>query len=486
MAKSTALEIEQNGLNVIPESERHGTPRQQFWPWAASNISVFGISYAGFILNFGLNFGQALIAALVGIIFSFSLVGIIALAGKRGSAPTLVLSRAAFGVNGNALPTFVSYLLLVGWETVLVSLGVIATDTVTQKLGLMIGENNIGTKIIAFVVIVGIVISSGVYGFKFIMRIQKWITLASIVLTGVFMVLTASSINFAAIGQGAGGDAAAVVAGIVFAMTGFGIGWVNGGADYSRYLPRNASGKAIFGWTTFGASIAPIVLIVYGLMLSLSNQEIGKGIGSDPIGSLTLALPASASWFLLPYLLVVLLGFMGGAILDIYSSGLNLLTLGLKLKRYQAAAVDGVLMVIGTIYFVFLASNFFWPFQAFLYILGVPMAAWAGIFIADMLHRKKNYDDASLYSASGRYGSVNFVTVGVMVVASIVGFGFIVSPDASLTWTLWEGYLFAAMGITADNSAWYWSNIGVLLAIVVGFAGQLLLGRGFVRKQEQG
>jgi purine-cytosine permease-like protein len=485
MAKSNALEIEQNGLNVIPESERRGTPREQFWPWAASNISVFGISYAGFILGFGLNFAQALIAAVVGIVFSFSLVGIIALAGKRGSAPTLVLSRAVFGVKGNALPTLFSYLLLVGWETVLVALGVLATDTVSAKLGWTLGENNIGVKGIAFVVIVGIVISSGVYGFNFIMRVQKWITLASILLTGTFIALTAGSINFAAVGAGAGGDAPAVVAGIVFAMTGFGIGWVNGGADYSRYLPRNASGKAIFGWTTFGASIAPIVLIVYGLMLSLSNTDIGANIGYDPIGALTLALPQSASWFLVPYLLVVLLGFMGGAILDIYSSGLNLLTLGLKLKRPQAAAIDGVLMVIGVSYFVFVADNFFWPFQAFLYLLGVPMAAWAGIFIADMIQRKKNYDDAALYSATGRYGAYNWGSIAILAVAAFVGFGFVASPDQEITWTLWEGYLYAALGINGDNSSWYWSNMGVLLAIVVGFVGKLALGGAAVKKQER-
>jgi purine-cytosine permease-like protein len=276
-----------------------------------------------------------------------------------------------------------------------------------------------------------------------------------------------------------------VVAGIVFATTGFGIGWVNGGADYSRYLPRNASGKAIFGWTTFGASIAPVVLITYGLLLALSVPAIGKNIGADPIGSLTLALPASANWFLLPYLLVVLLGFMGGAILDIYSSGLNLLTLGLKLKRHQAASIDGVLMALGTVYFVFFASNFFWPFQAFLYLLGVPMAAWAGIFIADLIQRKKDYDDASLYKASGRYGSINWVTVGVLVVSSIVGFGFVASPDTSITWTLWEGYFYKLLNITGDNSAWYWSNIGILLAIVVGFVGQLALGGAAVREQER-
>ena len=41
-----------------------------------------------------------------------------ALAGKRGSAPTMVLSRAAFGVRGNALPAGLSYVLLVGWDRV--------------------------------------------------------------------------------------------------------------------------------------------------------------------------------------------------------------------------------------------------------------------------------------------------------------------------------------------------------------------------------
>ena len=129
------LEVEQHGLNVIPESERHGKPSGQFWPWAASNVSIFGISMAAWILGFGLSFGEAILAGVVGIVFSFALVGLIALAGKRGSAPTLVLSRAAFGVNGNALPTLVSYLLLVGWEIVLVSLGVLATSTVFERLG---------------------------------------------------------------------------------------------------------------------------------------------------------------------------------------------------------------------------------------------------------------------------------------------------------------------------------------------------------------
>ncbi|MEI6591108.1 MAG: cytosine permease, partial [Actinomycetes bacterium] len=272
--------------------------------------------------------------------------------------------------------------------------------------------------------------------------------------------------------------------GVVFAATGFGLGWVNSGADYSRYLPRSTSGKSIFGWTTFGASIAPVILMVYGLLLATSNPKVFEKIGGDPIGALTLALPASASWFLLPYLVLVLFGFMGGAILDIYSSGLALLTLGLKLPRPAAAAIDGVLMAIGTVYFVFFASNFFWPFQAFLYLLGVPIAAWTGIFIADLSMRRKEYDASALYSIWGRYHSVNLGAVLLLIVATVIGFGFVASPDVSITWTQWEGYFYRALNLTPDNSAWYYSNVGVLLAVAVGFIGQLLFGRKAVKRQE--
>src|SRR3954464_6189611 len=127
--------VELNGINVIAEAERQGAPRSLFWPWFASNISVLGVAYGAFILGFGISFWQAVFAGLVGIVVSFALCGAIALAGKRGSAPTMVLSRAAFGVRGNRLPSLLSWLLTVGWETVLTSLAVLSTATVFDRLG---------------------------------------------------------------------------------------------------------------------------------------------------------------------------------------------------------------------------------------------------------------------------------------------------------------------------------------------------------------
>ena len=64
---------------------------------------MLAISYGSFVLGFGISFWQATIVAIVGITISFLFCGFISLAGRRGSAPTMVLSRAAFGVNGNRL-----------------------------------------------------------------------------------------------------------------------------------------------------------------------------------------------------------------------------------------------------------------------------------------------------------------------------------------------------------------------------------------------
>ncbi len=64
-----------------------------------------------------------------------------------------------------------------------------------------------------------------------------------------------------------------------------------------------------------------------------------------------------------------------------------------------------MILTIGTIVVVFFAQDFLGPFQSFLITLGVPMAAWAGILIADILRRRKDYDEAALFDARGRYGA---------------------------------------------------------------------------------
>jgi purine-cytosine permease-like protein len=476
-AELRPTQIEMNGINVISDSERKGHPRDLFWPWFAANVSVLGLSYGAFVLGFGISFWQAVVVSLVGIIVSFLLVGFIAVAGKRGSAPTMVLGRAAFGVNGNKLPSVISWLLTVGWETVLVILATLATATVFDRLGWGGGT---ATKVIALIVVVALTIFGGVMGFDLIMRMQSVITIVTAVLTVGFIILVVDKIHWSTVSAIPSGSGQALIGALVFMMTGFGLGWVNAGADYSRYLPRRSSGRGVVGWTTFGSSIAPIVLVIFGLLLAGSSKALSSAIAGDPIGALANLLP---TWYLIPFVIVAVLGLVGGSVLDIYSSGLALLTLGVRVPRYVAALIDGTIMTLGAIYVVFWAhSTFVVQFEGFLITLGVPIAAWCGIMLADILLRHRDYADRDLFTPSGRYGDIRWFPVGVIVVGTVLGWGLV--TNASASWLTWQGYLLGPFGLGGKSGAWAFANLGVLVALVFGFVVTWAFGRSTVRAQE--
>ena len=168
------MNLELNGTNVISESERSGKASSLFWPWCGANVSLLALSYGSFFLGFGISFWQATFAAIIGTVGSFLLVGVSSLAGKRANAPTMTLSRAAFGVKGNKIPGFLSYLIFVGWETVLVSLATLATGTIFMRIGDI--DRNLA-MVIGFVVAVSLTMYGGVLGHQVIMRLQKYLTL---------------------------------------------------------------------------------------------------------------------------------------------------------------------------------------------------------------------------------------------------------------------------------------------------------------------
>ena len=468
--------VEANGLNVIPERERHGRPAQLFWPWFGANISVLGLSYGSFVLGFGISLAQATVVGVVGIVVSFLFCGFIAVAGKRGSAPTLVLSRAAFGVLGNRLPALVSWLLTVGWETVLTILATLATATVFERLGWASGTP---TKLVALVVVAGLVIVGGVMGFRVIMRLQRVITVVTGVLTIAFILLSTSHVDAAAVTAIPAGSAQSVIGAFVFVMTGFGLGWVNAAADYSRYLPRSASSGAVAAWTTFGASVAPVVLLLYGLLLAGSSTDLNEAVAADPVGALADLLP---TWFLVPFVVVAVLGLVGGAAMDIYSSGLSLLAVGVRLPRFAAALVDGALMIAGTVYVVFFATDFIGQFTGFLITLGFPIAAWCGVVLADTALRRRGYSALDLFDPAGRYGAFRSTAIGTLLVATVLGWGLV--TNASAGWLAWQGYLLGPLGLGGREGAWAYANVGVLAALVIGFVATLLLSRRSVRVQE--
>jgi purine-cytosine permease-like protein len=467
--------LELNGPNVILESERSGRARNLIWPWAGANVSLLALSYGAFFLGFGISFRQATWAAIIGTVLSFLLVGFSSLAGKRSNAPTMVLARAAFGVKGNIVPGALSYLIFVGWETVLVSLATLATGTVFTRIGNI--DHNFAL-VLGFLLAVSLTAFGGVLGFSTIMKIQKWLTLTIVVMTVFYIALTIDNVNWSSVSAIKDGSNQAFIGALIFGITGIGLGWVNAAADYSRYLPRSVSSRAVVGWTVLGASIVPIILVIYGSALAGSSTELSDAISMDPIGALTTLLP---TWFLIPFALIAVLGLVGGAILDLYSSGLTLVSMGVPIKRHIAASIDAVIMLAGTIYIVWFAENFFFPFQGFLITLGVPVAVWSAIFVADVLMRKNPYSEIDLFDQRGRYGAWNRKSLALMAIGSIVGWGFVTNTFAS--WLSWQGYFLGAIG--GKQGPWAYANIGVIFALAIGFIGHLALSAKEIAKQER-
>ena len=475
---STPSLIERTGIEIVAEEARTAKPRDLFWPWFAANVSVFGMSYGSFVLGFGISFWQATLVSVVGIVVSFFLCGLIAIAGKRGSAPTMVLSRAAFGVHGQKVPGIVSWLTSIGWETFLAIMAVLATATVITQLG---GEGGTAVKLIATVVVAALIVVASVLGYHTIMKLQSVLTWVTGLVTILYIVLTVPHIDLGAVLAQPAGGVGQVIGALVMVMTGFGLGWINIAADWSRYQKRDASDGSIVFWNTFGGAIAPAILVIFGLLLAGSDAELMDAVGADPIGALATLLPV---WVLIPFLLTAVLALVSGAVLGIYSSGLTLLSLGIRMPRPAAAGIDGLILTAGTIWVVFFAEGFLGPFQSFLITLGVPLAAWAGILIADILRRKRDYDEAALFDASGRYGSWDWVSVGTLAVASVIGWGFVVNLFAEdAAWNNWQGYLLFLIG--GREGDWAYANLGVFFALVLSFVVAWFARAGKIRRQEQ-
>jgi purine-cytosine permease-like protein len=456
--------IESNGILHVLDSERHGKPSEMFWVWFAANMGITALPFGAYLVTFyTCNIWQAILAAILGCVLSYWLVGLIGVAGQRTGAPTMVISRASFGVTGNALPTLVSYMTCVGFEIVLMAVATDAIGALLFRLGVGGGKF---TLAVSFVIVAAVAIAISLLGHATIVRMATIFTWIYGVLMIPFIMLSWGQVNFHKVatlptGHFLGG----FIGGITIVAVGLGIGWVNTGADYTRYLPKGTSSKSLIGWTVAGSSIAPIILIVFGALLAATDGNLA--VAADPIALLARPLP---TWFLVPFMLATAIGLIAATLTEMYSSGLNLITLGLKIPRYRSVLIDGALMIVGVTYIVFFAPSFFGAFAGFVTTFAAILAPWAAIFILDMwLYRKNGYADADLYVTTGRYGAWNWAGVTAFLVSSFVALGMVTSTAPAFRWT---GFLLSPFG--GKSGAVGASNLGAAFGMVI--AGVLYVG----------
>ncbi|MCL4449637.1 MAG: cytosine permease [Actinobacteria bacterium] len=459
--------IEQHGIETIGAEERHGSTFELFWIWFAASIGILAVVYGALLTAIGLDLWQAIFAGMVGCAGSFVVVGILGIAGKQGGAPMLTLSRRPFGKRGNLGPTLVSWINLLGWEVIVT---VTATYALLGLLNVVFGIHaTTSWTVVSLLVMLALSLAVGILGHATIVQIQKIATWLFGGLTLVILPFLITKTHWSALSGAHPAPWGTVVAGIGIIAAGTGISWSNVSADYTRYLPKDESDKAIVWWTVLGSTLPTLILIIVGILLSSAIK--GLSAASDPISSIQAVLP---SWMAIPYLFAAIGGLLIETDLALYSSGLNLLVLGVKVKRYKTVAVDGAVIIAGGIAIMVVSNSFMAPFITFLELLAVALATWAAIFVVDMIRGSYDSSTPDNVGPIGKYlyyKGFNLPGLGSWLIGITIGLLFTASP-----W--FSGPL--AKGIFATSNLGYF--IGAVVAAVV-YVAYIRICAGYVQSK---
>jgi NCS1 nucleoside transporter family len=405
--------IEQNGIEPIPDDERKGDARELFWVWLGGNVSITYIIIGAVLVGLGLGFWAALGAIVLGNLF-YIVVGLGGIAGPRTGTATMVVSRASFGQRGNLLPTLLGWLTVVGWQAVFLVLSAFAAFSLVEQVGIGVSTP---VKAILLAVLVAITYGAAVLGHATILFLQKIFSylLGAIIIGVAVQVIAKSSIHYGAGEMAASTKLATFCLGtmIVAALP---LSFSNYPADYSRYLPRDTSPRAIIAWTMLGNMIPAIGITLIGVLAG-SVADL-----SDPVGGLK---PLLASWYFTPFLIVVIGGSVTNNFLNTYTSGLTLLALGVRLPRYKTIIIDCVIATALSVYAIFF-QDFLTAFEGFLALALVWLAPWCAIFLVDALMRHFEYSTPDLMRTDGgRYwfsGGVNYNAIVSFLLGAVATF----------------------------------------------------------------
>ena len=369
--------VEQRGIEPIPREAKHGRPRELAWLWAAANIE-FATVATGVLPGrlFGLAFGQAVLAIIVGNLLGALLLGWFSTYGVRFSLPQLMQSRSSFGIFGNSLPGLLNFVAGCSWFAVNTILGVFALERLAHW-----------TLLECAIPLVAIQTLIAVYGHNMIKKVEARLWLVLAVIFGVVTVYAITrghlSTPFNAKTAGASGFSGAFIDSVAIALA-YMLGWLMFASDYTRYLPKTPSSKKRVFWCVFSSSFLSCVWL----------EIVGAALGtlafvSSPTDLMAGILPHTVA---IIALWGVIVGTITANVLNLYSGSLSVKVIpGLdRVPRWIVAAVAGV---IGGFLTYYLGKNgFYLNYETFLFLLAYAILPWAAIVLVDVSSGRANVD----------------------------------------------------------------------------------------------
>ncbi|MFE6227484.1 purine-cytosine permease family protein [Streptomyces sp. NPDC057854] len=443
--------VEAHGIDHIPDAERHGHPRELFSVWAAANVNYLSLVIGGTLVLMGLTLPQAIGVIVAGNLF-WVLTGVLATSGPAAGAPSEVVTRTLYGVRGNRVNNAVGgWLVSVCYFALNLAAAATAAFALVGKTGLPV---NTPVKVAVVVVVAAVTLAISVYGHALIVRLYLPVTLA---LSGAFAVVALAVFRHAdfayAPAERLSGAAlwAVLLAGTTMIASGP-LSYTTS-ADFSRYLPRDSSPRAIALWTALGAFVPSVVVSALGAFAATAVDM------TDPQTALQGILPG---WFVPVFLLALVLGTVAINALTAYSAGLALQAVGLPVRRTVSVLLDGAVAVALTLYGL-LVSDFLDTVSNALQAITVLTGPLMCVYATDILLRRNRYDVAGL--ADETPGSPFWYTAGVNPAGATALFGG-VAAGALCVDSVYTGPVAAAVGM--DLSLPAGMAVATVLYLVLG------------------
>ncbi|MFC8427818.1 purine-cytosine permease family protein [Streptomyces sp. NPDC057253] len=350
-ARQSLTEVETHGVDRIPDADRTARPLDLF-RLAFGGANTFSTCVLGaFPILFGLSFWQGLAATLLGVLVGALILSPMAVFGPVNGTNNAVSSSAHLGVHGRVVGSFLSLLTAIAFFSISVwSSGDALVGGAHRLFGLGRGDL---TYAVAYALFAGLVLAVCVYGFRFMLFVNK-VAVASA--TALFLLgAIAFAGDFDASYAGVFTDTADAATKDLFWPSFIGAALivlsnpVSFGAflgDWSRYIPASTPRRRVMG-AAFLSQLATLVPFVFGLatasIIAAKAPDYVDPAAPDFVGGL---LAISPGWYFLPVCLLALIGGMSTGTTALYGTGLDFSSVFPRLSRVQATVLVGVLSTV--------------------------------------------------------------------------------------------------------------------------------------------
>ncbi|HEY6379961.1 MAG TPA: cytosine permease [Candidatus Dormibacteraeota bacterium] len=376
------FQVEQRGLEPVPDSRRHGHPRELFFIWAAALADFFSFLAGAILISlFGLGVLDSVLVLVAGALAGAALLGPLSVTGVRTGMPQIMFSRLVFGRRGAAIGGLLTMLIAIGWFAYDCAIAVFTART----LPIFGGEPPTAVQLLMLFAMVAGCVAVAVWG-------HRTITVFQTVQAPTFM-LICLGIAIALwprfnLGLGSslsgGAHVAAMLAGFTatFALI---ISWATYAADYSRYLPRQSNAVAVSAYAGAGSLVT---LVACGL-LGIAVQSI------DPtnLNIAAIIVDGIPAWFAWVFVAFIVVAEMSSNYMNVYTAALSGLAIGIPARRWQAALTLGSVGGAFATY-VLIRNDFLGTYLNFLTVTYVWFPAWCIVVLVDYRRRRARLDES--------------------------------------------------------------------------------------------